>query len=75
MNCEVYNRFREVIPIERLDDLTHDEVTTNCKVAFEVIGYKPNNLKESIKKVEESSTALSLFEFIYEVYEVDSNGD
>ena len=74
VDCEVYNRFKEVVPVERLDDLSYDEVKKDCNVAFKIIGYSPKNLDTSIEKAWESSTALSLFEFIYDVYEVDSNG-
>ena len=73
MNCEIYNRFKEIIPVKRLDEMTGTEILKSCKIAFEIIGYSPNNLEESVSKAEESSTALSLFEFIYDVYEVDSN--
>ena len=71
MNCEVYNRFKDVVPVMRLDEMDAVEVGKSCKTAFSIIGYSPKNLDESIEKAWESSTALSLFEFIYDVYEVD----
>lgn len=73
VDCEVYNRFKDVVPVERLDDLSYDEVKEDINIAFKIIGYSPKNLDKSIEKTWESSTALSLFEFVYDVYEVDSN--
>lgn len=75
MNCEVYNRFKEIVPVKRLDEMTGTDIFKSVDIAFKIIGYSPNNLEESIKVAEESSTALSLFEFIYDVYEVDVDGD
>lgn len=74
MNCEIYNRFKEIVPVERLDNLSPVEVKRDINIAFQIIGYSPKNLDESMSKAWETSTALSLFEFIYDVYEVDSNG-
>lgn len=73
MNCEVYNRFKEIVPVKRLDEMTGTEVLKSCKIAFEIVGYTPKNLEESVDISWETSTALSLFEFIYDVYEVDSD--
>lgn len=75
MNCEVYNRFAQIVPVQRLDELSAEEVSNSCNVAFKIIGYTPKNLEKSIEKAWESSTALSLFEFIYDVYEVDVDGE
>lgn len=72
MNCEVYDRFKEVVPVQRLDEMSSDDVELSIKTAFSIIGYHPNNLKGSMGEAWETSTALSLFEFICEVYEVDS---
>ena len=74
MNCEVYNRFKEVIPVKRLDEMSSDEVIQSVNVAFKIIGHESDNIEESVEKAWESSTALSLFEFVYDVYEVDVNG-
>ena len=73
MNCEVYNRFRDVVPVQRLDELSSDEVIRDCNIAFKIIGYTPKNLEKSVEKAWETSTALSLFEFIYDVWEVDND--
>lgn len=73
MNCEVYDRFKEVVPVKRLDEMTVDDVILSCKTAFSIIGYSSNNIEKSIEKAWESSTALSLFEFICGVYEVDTD--
>ena len=73
ISCEVYDRFKEVIPVERLDELSTIEVERCCKTAFSIIGYSPIDLEKSIEKAWEFSTALSLFEFICDVYEVDTD--
>ena len=75
MNCEVYNRFKEIVPVKRLDEMTPSEIGESINIAFKIIGYSPNNLKKSLEVAIYESEAVSLFQFIYDVYEVDSNGD
>ncbi len=75
MNCEVYNRFKEIVPVKRLDEMTPSEIDESINIAFKIIGYSPNNLKKSLEVAIYESEAVSLFQFIYDVYEVDSNGD
>lgn len=75
MNCEVYNRFKEIVPVKRLDEMTPSEIDESINIAFKIIGYSPNNLKKSLEEAIYESEAVSLFQFIYDVYEVDSNGD
>lgn len=74
MNCQVYDRFKEVIPVKRLDEMDVADVFTSCKVAFEIIGYSATDLDGSVEQAWAYSSAESLFEFICDVYEVDTNG-
>ena len=71
----VYDRFSEIVPVENLENLDILEVKKSLKIAWEIIGYSPKNLEKSFKKVWENSEATSLFEFIYEVWEEDYDGD
>ena len=75
MNCEVYNRFKEIVPVKRLDEMTPSEIGESINIAFKIIGYSPNNLKKSLEVAIYESEAVSLFQFIYDVYEVDSNDE
>lgn len=74
MNCEIYDRFKEVIPVKRLDEMDLDDVFKSCRTAFEIIGYTANDLDRSIEEAWAYSSAESLFQFICDVYEVDTNG-
>lgn len=73
MNCEIYNRFKEIVPVKRLDEMTPSEIDKSIDVAFQIIGYTPKNLEKSLEVAIYESEATSLFQFIYDVYEVDSN--
>lgn len=71
MSDIVYNRLKEVCPQKSLSEMDILEVQKACRVAFEIIGYSPENFDESFMKTWESSERDDLYEFIYDVWEVD----
>ena len=74
MSSEIYDRLRDVVPSRTLSQLDLDEAQTSCIVAFEVIGYSPENLEKSFEKVLKSSSDFhELSDFIYSVYKEDSS--
>ena len=70
----VYERLQEIVPLKMLDELSVDEVKSDCITAFEIIGYKSRDLDKVIETTWERSDALSLNDFIYDVWEVDNYG-
>ena len=44
------------------------EAKKSCKVAFEIIGFKPRNFDEAFQKTWESSEATMLSDFVYSVW-------
>ena len=70
-NREVYERFKEVVPPTKLEDVDIIEVEKACNTAFKIIGYKPQNFDESFSKAWRRSIADMLFEFIFDVYMED----
>lgn len=49
-NRDVYERFQEVVPTVKLEDMDIIEVEKAVNVAFKIIGYKPQNFDESFSK-------------------------
>jgi len=76
-SCVVYDRLKEITPVEKLDNLPIDNLSKNCRIAFEIIGYEPvnldNSIKESLKFARDSGENYSLFEFIYLVWRNDND--
>ena len=86
-SCVVYDRLKEVVPVEKLSDLSRDEVRMGTRIAFRIIGYIPKNLEKSFEKSWENFTEnpqnsqrkipenskSSLFEFVYSVWRVDND--
>ena len=78
-SCVVYDRLREIVPVERFEDLSGDDLLKNTKTAFEVIGYSPKNLENSMEKSlkiqgeNPQNSEVSLFEFVYLVWRVDND--
>lgn len=70
----VYERLQEVVPLKMLENLSFDEVKSDCITAFEIIGHKPTDLDKAIEVAWERSDALALNEFIYDVWEADIDG-
>ena len=68
----VYERFQEIIPKRKVADLTAEEIMHDCKIAFEIIGYEPNDLKKAFTKAWETSKAVEVYEFVFDVFLGDS---
>lgn len=71
MSDIVRERLREICPIEKVSEVDIVEVKRDCMIAFEVIGYNPQNFEESFQKTWESSDAEDLCDFIFKVWECD----
>lgn len=71
----VKRRLVEICPDESVDEKSIDELVKDCKVAFEIIGYKYYNLEKSVKKVSKSLETRNwdghLATFIFNVWKVD----
>lgn len=68
---DVYERFAEVIPRDKLENLDIIEVERATRTAFRVIGYVPRDFKESFNRAWRHSVAVMLFEFVFDVYMED----
>ena len=68
---DAYERFREIVPPRKLEDMDVIEVETSTKIAFKVIGYAPKNFEDSFTKAWRRSVSTMLFEFIFDVYMED----
>ena len=64
-------RFKEITPDDNLEDLDVIEVEKAVDIAFEIIGYNPVDKDKSFNTAWTSSGAVKLWEFIYDVWEVD----
>ncbi|MBP5421716.1 MAG: hypothetical protein J6Y78_04640 [Paludibacteraceae bacterium] len=64
----VLRRLREVCPKKEMSELDILEAKKSCKVAFEIIGFKPRNFDEAFQKTWESSEATMLSDFVYSVW-------
>lgn len=71
MNEIVLNRLKEVCPVEKLGDLSSDEIEMAVNIAFKIIGYKPIDKQKAIQKATETSTATWLCDFIFDVWRCD----
>lgn len=74
MSRVVRDRLLEICPQKNLGILTMDEIKKSCRVAFEIIGYEPVNLDESIVKSNYTDDT-ALWEFIYEVWRIDNESE
>jgi len=68
---DVYLRFKEICPANKIVDMTSDEVDKAVKIAFEIIGYNPNNLSSALEVANANSLATWLYEYIYDVWRYD----
>lgn len=64
----VESRLREICPRKNLSEMDIIEVEKATRVAFEIIGFKPQNFNDVFQKTWESSDAEVLSEFIYDVW-------
>lgn len=71
MSSLMYHRFAEICPDKRLEDMTSDEVKEDCRIAFLIVGYTPNDLDASFEKAWETSDATELYEYVFDVWLVD----
>lgn len=69
----VRNRLREVCPVEKMEDLSFEEVDMAVRIAFNIIGYKATDRKVAIQKAYESSVDghYWLCDFVYDVWRLD----
>ena len=67
----IRDRLNEVCPVERIENMTDDDILRAVNVAFEIIGYNPINLEEAMEYINNTSNAGMLSEYIYEVWEAD----
>ena len=68
---DVYERFKEIVPPRKMEDLDVIEVETSTKIAFKVIGYTPKDFGKSFSSAWRHSVGTMLFEFIFDVYMED----
>ena len=63
-----FNRFKEICPPKKVEDMSRDELAHDCGIAFIIIGYQPKNLEKSVDEVLESSESKWLYEFVFNVW-------
>ena len=68
---DVYERFEDIVPRKKLEDMDIIEVEEDCKIAFKIIGYTPKDFEASFAKVWRQSIATMLFEYVFDVYMED----
>ena len=83
--CVVYDRLKEITPVESVDNLSRDDLLKASKTAFNIIGYTPKNLEKSLEKTLENlprnslknsgekSSKISLFKFLFFVWRCDND--
>lgn len=62
------SRFRDICPVENMEDVDVIEARKSVDIAFKIIGYFPENLDNVFRKTWETSEADVLSDFIYEVW-------
>lgn len=72
MSKVVYTRLMEICPAEKVADMSPDDVDTAVNVAFKIIGYTPKNLGGAIDRANAVSKSEWLYEFIFDVWRLDS---
>lgn len=71
MNKIVYERLKEICPDKNVMDMAISEVEEDCHIAFEIIGYKPENLGKAVEEIYTNYDIEPLYEFIFKVWEED----
>ena len=71
MNKIVYDRLKEICPDKNVMDMPISEVEEDCHIAFEIIGYKPENLGRAVEEIYTNYDIEPLYEFIFKVWEED----
>lgn len=61
-------RFRDICPCKSLIEIDVLEVESDCKTAFEIIGFHPSDFDVAFNKAWETSDATDLADFIYDVW-------
>ena len=67
----IFNRFVDICPKKKIEDMTDDEILKAVNVAFEIIGYKPINLEEAMDFINKTANVEYLSEYVYFVWEAD----
>jgi hypothetical protein len=68
----VQGRLKEVCPPTLLAEMDADEIERAVNVGFQIINYKPVDVAEAMRKANENSTAVWLWEYIYDVWRCDN---
>jgi len=72
----IQDRIYEIVPKKDIADFDVDQLAKECNVAFQIIGYNPKNLENSVNEVFKSShKPLELPDFILSVWLIDNAGD
>lgn len=64
----VRNRLKDVCPQQKFCEMDIDEVEKATRVAFQIIGYNPENFSDAFRKSWESFEGEMLWEFIFSVW-------
>ena len=67
----IRDRLNDVCPVERIEDMTDEDILRAVNVAFDIIGYNPINLEEAMEYINNTSNVEMLSDYIYEVWEAD----
>ena len=67
----IKERIKEITPDKKIDELPVNELDKAIHTAFEIIGYEPDNLENSINYAFENVRTDNLWDYIYTVWEAD----
>ena len=72
MSRIVYERVREICPQKKIADMSVSDIKHDCRVAFAILGYEVIDLNKAFERAWESSNAIMLYEFVFDVWEADT---
>ena len=67
----IFNRFVDVCPEKKIEDMSDEELLKAVKVAFDIIGYNPINLEKAMDFINKTANVEYLSEYVYFVWEAD----
>ena len=68
---DIYDRFKEIVPLQKIEEMDVIEVENATKIAFKVVNYTPRDFEGAFTRAWRRSVGVVLFEFIFDVYMED----
>ena len=68
----VLSRMEQICPSMNIDNMSLDDIEESVKIAFEIIGYKPHNIKKCTDKaLEKMNSKGELYRLCYNAWRLD----